>query len=398
MTQKLYLEEPYQTAFEATVVAARALDADTSEVVLDRTLFYPESGGQLADTGALGSARVTDVKEGDDESVVHTVKGEAPPSGAVAGTIDWSLRFDHMQQHTGQHVLSRAFIETAGLPTVSFHMGEETCTIDLDGSGFDDAAARRAEDLANQIVAENRPISVRLVPLAELDQLELRRKVPEGVTIARIVSVRDFDAIPCCGTHVRSTGELGLVKVLRAERVKQLHRVHFKVGQRALDDYREKHGIVQSLANRLTTSAADLMHKVERLADESQAAGKRTKQLVQRLAEAQKPSLLAGATMVGAHRVVVYRDADAALVRALATELQSEPGTIALLGADDGTVVCATARDLTLDLATTASALARELGGSGGGKGGFAQLKLENGARVDELLARMRTYVSEHLS
>ena len=370
----------------------------TSEVVLDRTLFYPESGGQLADAGALGAARVTDVKERDDESVVHTVKGDAPRAGKIAGTIDWARRFDHMQQHTGQHVLSRAFIETAGLPTVSFHMGDETCTIDLDGSGFDDAAARRAEDLANRVIEENRPISVRLVPVAELDQLELRRKVPEGVTIARIVSVRDFDVIPCCGTHVRSTGELGLVKVLRSERVKQLHRVHFKVGQRALDDYREKHGIVQSLANRLTTSAADLMHKVERLADESQAAAKRTKQLVQRLAEAQKPSLLQGATVVGTHRVVVYRDADAALVRALATELQSEPGTIALLGADDGTVVCATARDLTLDLATTASALAKELGGSGGGKGGFAQLKLENGARVDELLARMRTYVSERLS
>ena len=388
MTQKLYLDQSYQTAFEATVVSSRALDAGTHEVVLDRTLFYPESGGQLSDAGQLGAARV----------LTSVSTPQKPTSGEIAGTIDWARRFDHMQQHTGQHVLSRAFIEAAQLPTVSFHMGDETCTIDLEGSGFDDAAARRAEDLANHVVAENRPIAVSLVPVAELDQLELRRKVPEGVTIARIVSVRDFDAIPCCGTHVRSTGELGLVKVLRAERVKQLHRVHFKVGQRALDDYREKHGIVQTLAQRLTTSAGDLMHKVERLTDESQAAAKRAKQLTQRLAQAQKPSLLRGATTVGPHRVVVYRDADAALVRALATELQAEPGTVALLGADDGTVVCATARDLTIDLATTASAWARELGGSGGGKGGFAQLKLENGARVDEFLARMRTYVSERLS
>ncbi len=398
MTQKLYLEEPYQTAFEATVVASRALDSGAHEVVLDRTLFYPESGGQLCDGGTLGAARVTNVAEGDDESVVHTVTGDIAKSGKVAGAIDWPLRFDHMQQHTGQHVLSRAFIETAGLPTVSFHMGDDTCTIDLDGSGFDDAAARRAEDLANRVIAENRPIAVRLVPVAELDQAELRRKVPEGVTIARIVSVSDFDSIPCCGTHVRTTGELALVKVLRAERVKNFHRVHFKVGSRALDDYREKHGIVQTLANRLTTSSGDLLHKVERLSEESQASAKRAKQLVQRLAEAHKASILARATAVGSRRIVVHRDADAALVRALATELQSEPGTIALLGADDGTVVCATAKDVTLDLATTASALARELGGSGGGKGGFAQLKLENGARVDELLARMQTYVAEHLS
>ena len=398
MTQKLYLDEPYRTAFEATVMAVRPLADGAHEVELDRTLFYPESGGQLADAGVLGAARVTGVREGDGESVVHAVAGDAPAVGAIAGTIDWVRRFDHMQQHTGQHVLSRAFIQSSGLPTVSFHMGEETCTIDLDGSGLDDDAVRRAEDLANRVIEENRPVSVRQVPLAELDQLDLRRKVPAGVTIARIVSVQDFDVIPCCGTHVRSTGELGLVKVLRAERVKQLHRVHFKVGQRALDDYREKHGIVQSLANRLTTSAGDLVHKVERLTEESQAMSKRTKQLVQRLAEARKPALLQLATPAGPHRVIVYRDDDAAMARALATELQAEPGTIALLGAADGTVVCTTSRDVVLDLASAASAMAKELGGSGGGKGGFAQLKLPDGTRVDELLARMRTYVAEQLS
>ena len=397
MTQKLYLDEPYQTAFEARVVASRLLDDGTREVVLDRTLFYPESGGQLADAGVLGVGRVTDVREADDDTVVHVVTGEVP-GGDVSGRVDWARRFDHMQQHTGQHVLSRAFIQTASLPTVSFHMGEEACTIDLEGTGFDENAVKRAEDLANRIIEENRPIDIRSVPLAELDQLELRRKVPEGVTIARIVSVRDFDAIPCCGTHVRSTGELGLVKVLRAERVKQLNRVHFKVGQRALDDYREKHAIVQSLANRLTTSPADLMAKIERMTEESQAAGKQAKRLIQRLAEVQAGALLHAAARVGDRRVVVHRENDAALARALGSVLQNEPGTVALVGADDGTVVCAAARDVTIDLATVASATARELGGSGGGKGGFAQLKLPDGSRVDELLQRMHAYVAQQLS
>ena len=397
MTQKLYLDQPYQTAFEARVVASRTLDDGTREVVLDRTLFYPESGGQLADAGVLGAGRVTDVREADDDTVVHVVTAELP-AGDVSGRVDWERRFDHMQQHTGQHVLSRAFIQTASLPTVSFHMGDEACTIDLEGSGFDDNAVKRAEDLANRIIEENRPIDIRSVPLAELDQLELRRKVPEGVTIARIVSVRDFDAIPCCGTHVRSTGELGLVKVLRAERVKQLNRVHFKVGQRALDDYREKHAIVQSLANRLTTSPADLMAKIERMTDESQAAGKQAKRLIQRLAEVQAGALLHAAARVGDRRVVVHRENDAALARALGSVLQNEPGTVALVGADDGTVVCAAARDVTIDLATVASATARELGGSGGGKGGFAQLKLPDGSRVDELLQRMHAYVAQQLS
>jgi alanyl-tRNA synthetase len=397
MTQKLYLDQPYQTAFEARVVASRVLDDGTREVVLDRTLFYPESGGQLADAGVLGGSRVTDVREADDETVLHVVAGEVP-GGDVSGRVDWERRFDHMQQHTGQHVLSRAFIQAASLPTVSFHMGDEACTIDLEGGGFDENAAKRAEDLANRIIEENRPIDIRSVPLAELDQLELRRKVPEGVSIARIVSVRDFDAIPCCGTHVRATGELGLVKVLRAERVKQLNRVHFKVGQRALDDYREKHTIVQSLANRLTTSPADLLAKIERMTEESQAAGKQAKRLIQRLAEAQAAALLQSATRAGTRRVVVHRESDAALARALGSALQNEPGTVALLGADDGTVVCAAARDIPLDLATFASATARELGGSGGGKGGFAQVKFADGARVDEMLQRMQAYVAQQLA
>ncbi len=398
MTQKLYLDRPYETAFEATVIASFANAPDGGEVVLDRTLFYPESGGQLADGGVLGCGRVTGVREGDDDTVVHVVEGELPGTGAVAGTIDWTRRFDHMQQHTGQHVLSRAFIQTSKLPTVSFHMGDETCTVDLEGAGFDDDAVRRAEDMANQVIAENRPISVRMIPVEELGELELRRKVPDGVTIARIVSVADFDTIPCCGTHVRSTGELGLVKVLRTEKVKHLHRVHFKVGARALDDYRDKHGIVQTLANRLTTSASDLLSKIERLSEESQAASKQSKRLLQRLAEAQAPALVQRAEAVGSYRLVVHRDADAALVRALATQMQSEAGVVALLGADDGTIVCAASRGIDLDLATPAATIARELGGAGGGKAGFANLKLADGSRVDELLSRLRSHIVEHAS
>ncbi len=398
MTEKTYLEEPYQTAFEAKVVSSRGLpDGSGHAVVLDRTLFYPESGGQLADAGTLGAGRVTDVQEGEDETVVHTVAGAEPAAGVVRGAIDWARRFDHMQQHTGQHVLSRAFIETASLHTVSFHMGDETCTIDLEGAGFDERALVRAEDLANRIVEENRPIDVATMPVEALDALDLRRKVPEGVRIARVVSVHDFDSIPCCGTHVRSTGELGLVKVLKSEKVRNSQRVHFKVGRRALDDYREKHAVVQSLAGRLTTAPADVAARVERLVEETQAGAKRTRTLLQRLAAAEKPRLLGEAARVGAHRVVVFRDADPAYIRALAGEFQAETGVVAILGAADGSVVCAASRDLTLDLAADVAAIARELGGSGGGKGGFAQLKVD-AARVDELLRRIDAHVRTRLA
>jgi alanyl-tRNA synthetase len=398
MTQKRYLDQPYETAFEAEVVSVWPLDDGTGHaVVLDRTWFYPESGGQLPDAGVLAGAAVVDVQESKDDAVVHSVRADVPPSGVVRGTIDWNRRFDHMQQHTGQHVLSRAFIATGDLNTVSFHMGEETCTIDLEGSGFDETAVRRAEDLANQVIAENRPIDITTMPVAELDRLDLRRKVPDGVVDARVVSVRDFDMIPCCGTHVRSTGELGLIKVVKGEKVKQHQRVHFRVGRRALDDYRDKHAIVQTLSTRLTTSPADVVAKVERLVQDAQAGTKRAKTLVQRLAAAEKGALVGSASSVGSTRVVVHRDADAAYARALATELQGEPSVVAILGADDGTVVCVASRDVALDLATPAAGIAREFGGSGGGKGGFAQLKLPDASRLDDLMGRIDAYVRSQL-
>ena len=384
MTQKLYLDHSYDTVFEANVESTRPAQPGVSAIVLDRTLFYPESGGQLSDRGTLGGVDVIDVQENGDV-VEHLVKGEVSTVAPLRGAVDWPLRFDHMQQHTGQHILSRAFIKTDKLDTVGFHMGDETCTIDLDGPSPDAAAIARAEDLSNQIINENRPIDIKTMPIEQVDMSELRRKVPEGVTMARIVTVRDFDVIPCCGTHVKSTGELGMIKVLKTEKVRNFHRIHFKVGVRAFADYRDKHAVLQELSQRLTTAPLDVNAKVERLVEDSRAADKRLKNLVQRLAATEAQRLLSESA--GA-RVIVHREADAALARALATEMQKAPGTIALISADDGSVVCVSSHELGVDLAAPASALAKELGGSGGGKGGFAQIKLSP-EKVSTFLERM---------
>jgi alanyl-tRNA synthetase len=390
MTQKLYLDHSYETVFEANILDTRALEDGKSAIVLDRTLFFPESGGQLPDGGTLGGISVIDVQENGDD-VSHIVKADAPVGASIRGAIDWPLRFDHMQQHTGQHILSRAFIKTDKLDTVGFHMGEETCTIDLDGPAPDSAAIARAEDLSNQIINENRPIDITTLPIEQVDMSELRRKVPEGVRDARIVTVRDFDVIPCCGTHVKTTGELGMIKVLKTEKVRNFHRVHFKVGVRAFADYRDKHAVLQELSQRLTTAPLDVNAKVERLMEDGKAGDKRMKSLVQRFAvmEAQR---LAGTEHAAAPRVIAHREADALLARAIATEMQKASGTVAIVGADDGTVVCVSSHELGIDLATPASALAKELGGSGGGKGGFAQIKLDPG-QVDKFLERMTTDV-----
>jgi len=388
MTQKLYLDHSYDTVFEANVESTRPAQPGVSAIVLDRTLFYPESGGQLSDRGTLGGGDVIDVQENGDV-VEHLVKGEVSTVAPLRGAVDWPLRFDHMQQHTGQHILSRAFIKTDKLDTVGFHMGDETCTIDLDGPSPDAAAIARAEDLSNQIINENRPIDIKTMPIEQVDMSELRRKVPEGVTMARIVTVRDFDVIPCCGTHVKSTGELGMIKVLKTEKVRNFHRIHFKVGVRAFADYRDKHAVLQELSQRLTTAPLDVNAKVERLVEDSRAADKRLKNLVQRLAATEAQRLLSESA--GA-RVIVHREADAALARALATEMQKAPGTVALISADDGSVVCVSSHELGIDLATPASALARELGGSGGGKGGFAQIKLSP-EKVSTFVERMKSEV-----
>ena len=388
MTQKLYLDHSYDTVFEANVESTRPAQPGVSAIVLDRTLFYPESGGQLSDRGTLGGGDVIDVQENGDV-VEHLVKGEVSTVAPLRGAVDWPLRFDHMQQHTGQHILSRAFIKTDKLDTVGFHMGDETCTIDLDGPSPDAAAIARAEDLSNQIINENRPIDIKTMPIEQVDMSELRRKVPEGVTMARIVTVRDFDVIPCCGTHVKSTGELGMIKVLKTEKVRNFHRIHFKVGVRAFADYRDKHAVLQELSQRLTTAPLDVNAKVERLVEDSRAADKRLKNLVQRLAATEAQRLLSESA--GA-RVIVHREADAALARALATEMQKAPGTVALISADDGSVVCVSSHELGVDLATPASALARELGGSGGGKGGFAQIKLSP-EKVSTFVERMKSEV-----
>jgi alanyl-tRNA synthetase len=397
-TEKRYLDDAYTAEFRSVVVGCEPLSGGGHAVVLDKTFFYPASGGQSPDTGRIAGCEVVDVQEGDGDAVVHAVSGEAPPAGEVECRVDWDRRFDHMQQHTGQHVLSRAFIETAGLHTVSFHMGEDGCTIDLEGGAFSEEAAERAESLANRVIEENRPVRVRTVPVEELDETELRRKVPEGVRDARLVEVADFDVIPCCGTHVRATGELAAIKVVKWEKVKAARRVHFVVGRRALDDYARKHAIVHELASRFTTGTSEITSKVDKLVAENLTHKKSIKALSQRLAGLEADALLAAAGRMGVARVVARLvEGDGGYARAVASVIQSKPGTIAVVGAADGTVVCAASDDLDIDVAAAAVERAKRIGGSGGGKPGFAQIRLPQDAAVAEFIQQVEADVTSKL-
>jgi alanyl-tRNA synthetase len=389
-TQRLYLQDSYTVSFHALLISCEKRPEGGYVAVLDKTHFYPESGGQLADRGTINGVEVTDVWEDEAETVCHGLAGELMP-GAADCNADWERRFDHMQQHTGQHVLSRAFIDIAGLNTIAFHMGDDACTIDLDGSTVDHAVLREAEDMANAIVCENREVAVRMVPRSEMDDAGLRKSLPEGVTDVRLVEVAGFDVCGCCGTHVRRTGELGVIKVLKQEKTKGATRVYFKVGRRAMMDYKQKHDVLSQLANRFTTAVDGVADKVEKMVAEGDQRRKELKKLQSKLVEHEVRELVASARIHNDRRFVVDVSGDRSddFVKMLASALKSAAGTVGLLGNPGGRVVCVASKDVPIDFALPVVERAKTLGGSGGGKGGFASVQLPAEVDVAEFVEKV---------
>ncbi|HUR19607.1 MAG TPA: alanyl-tRNA editing protein, partial [Vicinamibacterales bacterium] len=243
MTNRIYYTDALQTTFEATVLSSLPLDAVASsenaastsrhsKVVLDTTAFYPTSGGQPFDRGTLGGQAVLDVIDGDDGVVTHVVDAPLEQGSTVTGVIDWARRFDHMQQHTGQHILSAAFERTCAARTESFHLGTTSCTIDL-AREVSPAEIAAAETMACDIVFENRPVRVRFVSGAEAAALPLR-KDPTRTGTLRLVEIDDCDLSACGGTHVPATGRVGVIAVSGWERFKGGSRIEFVCGHRAV--------------------------------------------------------------------------------------------------------------------------------------------------------------------
>jgi alanyl-tRNA synthetase len=235
VTERLYYEDPYLVEFDAHVLAVEPREQGRHAATLDRTAFYPTSGGQPFDTGTLGSARVVDVVDADDHTIVHVIDARLEP-GPVHGRIDWDRRFDHMQQHTGQHVLSAAFDRVLNVRTVGFHLGSTTSTIDLSRE-VSAAEILRVEDEANQVVWQDRPVTIRFAEADEAARLPLRKEIAREGPL-RLVEVQDFDLSACGGTHVARTGAIGIIAVAASERFRGGSRIEFLCGSRALDGYR----------------------------------------------------------------------------------------------------------------------------------------------------------------
>lgn len=334
MTERRYYTDAYTSAFTATVVERlRAENHDA--VVLDRTLFYPTSGGQPHDIGTIAGTAVVDVTiRPRDGAIIHHLLGEFWATGQVNCQIDWVRRFDHMQQHTGQHILSQAFIQAADAETVGFHLSDEYATIDLDRQDLTPAQVQQAETIANQIIWDDRAVKVELVTAAKAARLPLRKIPPADRGRLRIIEIDGFDWSACGGTHVARTGEIGLIKIVKLERRNQKLRLTFLCGSRALADYRDKNRIVSRLMTQFTTGQDEIEPAVERLQTETAAQRRELRALLGELAQTRAQLLAAAATRHGDTAIVTHavNDKDYDYLRALAAELTGDPHTVALLG------------------------------------------------------------------
>ena len=374
MTTRLYYREPERREFDATVIACDASRAG-HEVRLDRTAFYPTSGGQPHDTGRLGGADVGDVFERENGEIVHVVDAPLTVGAVVHGEIDWTRRADHMQQHTGQHVLSAAFDRLSGVRTVSFHLGSESSTIDL-AREVTPAEIARAEAEANRIVWENRPVRVRFVDEADAARLPLRKE-PVRSGELRIIDVADFDLSACGGTHVQATGAIGIVAVAGWERFKGGSRVAFVCGGRALASHGRLRDVVTTATRLLSVAPGDLEVTVARLLSEERELKREVRRLGDELARHEAAAFRSSAETINGVRSVLRHvpGRDAAALKTIASAVVSEPGVFAVLvgDGDPAPVVAARSADLPVTADAMIKALVAAFGGRGGGRPDLAQ-------------------------
>lgn len=369
MTERLYYHNPYLTTFDARVTALGQIDGQPA-VALDRTAFYPSGGGQPHDTGSLNGVAVLEVLS-DGDTVWHRLAAPLAPGAAARGQVDWARRRDHMQNHSGQHILSQAFIQAADALTIAWRLSDNSLTIDLDQATLSDSQLAGAERLANQVVQQNLPISARLVAEQDLPTLNLRKQ-PDVDGPLRIVNIGDFDQVACAGLHVDSSAQVGLIKIMRAERRGPETRIHFVCGQRAVEDYGRKHQLVRSLAGRFTCSEEELAQAVERLQAQADANFKALRAAQNELATTEAARLLA---VAGPDRLVsaTYPAWDGEQVKQLAQALRSQPGLIIALAGGANQVFAGRSADVAFDAGQAVRSALAAVGGRGGGRPDFAQ-------------------------
>jgi alanyl-tRNA synthetase len=385
-TERLYYRDCYLREFEAEVLATEP-DGKAFRVYLDRSAFYPDSGGQPGDHGTIAGIPVLEVID-EGERVAHIM--ERPPGGRrVSAQIDWARRFDHMQQHTGQHVLSAAFEQIDNYGTVSFHLGSATSTIDLDSDRLGRRQLEEAEELANRVIFEDREVHILFKSGAEASQMRLR-KPTEREGEVRVIEIPEFDLSACGGTHVSRTGAVGAVLVRKFERLKGLTRVEFVCGRRALAAARNDFEVLSDAARLFSGAAENLPTLITKQSDELKAALKAREKLIKRIAEYSAVELHAAAPEVKGRKIVrrIYAGEDAEEAKAIAHALARQPATVALLGVQGkpAALIFAQTAGGASDMGRILKQTVAQVGGKGGGARDFAQGGGVEETRLEEAL------------
>jgi alanyl-tRNA synthetase len=384
MTKRLYYDDSFLYDFDAEV--REVLESPRPGLILDRTAFYPTSGGQVFDTGWLTSEanaklRVTEVADAEDGKVIHYVEAtrdDLKPGTRVHGEIDAARRRDHMQQHSGQHVLSAAFVRLYNIPTVSFHMADDYCSIDLDTPTLTKEQIESAERLANEIVLENRAVDIRFVTREEAGKMGLRKLPPTERDELRLIDIRDFDVTACGGTHVAHTGQIASILLRKTERVRQGWRVEFVAGLRAVATARRDFTTLTETAALFSSHIYDVPQQARKTLDEIKSQRKQYEHSQEELATAYASVLLADATEVNGRKVVVrtLSDRDLNFVKLLAQKVtRLFPNVVALLAttSPQPSLVFAQSPGQPFDMGALMKDVMTKTGGRGGGSKDMAQ-------------------------
>jgi|SRR5579864_660420 len=399
MTERLYYHDSFLYSFDARVLETTEREGRIA-VVLDQTAFYPTSGGQVHDTGKLvlndgREVAVAETAGEEDGRIFHFTAGPVEPGQTIRGVVDSARRRDHMQQHSGQHVLSAAFVRLFEVPTVSFHMGAESCTIDLAVKSLTADQVTRAELLANEIVTEDRAVNIRFVSLEEARQLALRKLPPKQTGQLRLIDIVDFDLTACGGTHVRSTGQIGAILVRKIENVKQGVRIEFVCGLRAVATARQDYLTLTQAAGLFSAHIRELPQQIEKSIQESKATGKIQYKLLEELAELYGERLLAQASPP---RTVTrfFAERDATFIKLLAQKLTAlQPDVTALLASGSGqlSLVFAQSPGMKGNMGQLMKEAMAKLGGRGGGSADMAQgglpARTADSAQIEDVLREM---------
>ena len=379
MSERLYYTDAYTTEFEAHITAMTTVNGRPA-IVLDQSYFYPTSGGQSYDTGTVGGKTVIDVMVGEQGQVFHILADALPEAmigEKVQGKLDWSRRYDHMQQHAGQHLLSQLFFQHYHFETVAVHFGDTESTLDLETPEITPTQIEEVEAHAMELVYHALPIKAYFVSQTELSTIPLRRPPKVSGTV-RIVEIDGFDYSACGGTHCRTTAEIGPIKVTKAERRRGQVRITFVCGNRAWLDYQCKHQLLTSAANLFSNEMTQVPVLIERNLGQLKELARQMETLQTELVAIEAAQLLTTATPMSGYQVVqrTFADKEVNTVKRLANQLQQQPGVLCLFSivqAEKVTVLFARAADVNLHVGNLLRDGLRAIGGKGGGKEDFAQ-------------------------